>query len=170
MQEMTRRAALRGTAAVAAVAVATPAIAAIRQDDAALMDLIGSFHQGYRTTQKARDEWRRMRTRLEAMPDYPEPGVPHDVWRAFMDKHGETPLWDKVCLLAEQSGALARKLFDTPANTLPGVIEKLKISYMVNGDGEGAGNGDEGLDVYQDLEDPWMPKVIRDLERLVGEV
>ena len=53
MQEMTRRAALKGTAAVASCAVATPALAAIRHDDAALMDLIGSFHRTYRATQKA---------------------------------------------------------------------------------------------------------------------
>jgi hypothetical protein len=167
MQEMTRRAALRGTAAVAGCAVATPALAVIRHDDAALMDLIGSFHRGYQTTQKARDELWRMRTQLEAMPDYPGTDVPHDIWKAFMDKHGETPLWDKVCLLDERSGALAKELFDTPANTLPGVIEKLKISYMVNGDGEGADNGDADLDAYQ-VEDPWMPKVIRDLERLAA--
>lgn len=49
-----------------------------------------------------------------------------------------------------------------------GAVEKLKIAYMVNGDGEGADNGDADLDVYQ-VEDPWMPKVIRDLERLAQE-
>ena len=41
------------------------------------------------------------------------------------------------------------------------------ISYIVNGDGEGADNGDAGLDAYQ-VDDPWMPKVIRDLERLAA--
>ncbi len=168
MKKITRRTALKGTAAVASCAVATPALAAIRQDDATLMDLIGSFHRAYRVTQKAREGHSRARRLVEAMPDYPRADVPHDVWRAFMDKHGETPLWDKVCLLYERSGALAKELFDTPANTLPGAIEKLKISYMVNGDGEGADNGDAHLDVYQ-VEDPWMPKVIRDLEHLAGE-
>ena len=86
-----------------------------------------------------------------------------------MDQHGAFLFYDKACLLGEQAGVLAKKLFDTPANTLPGAIEKLKIAYMVNGDGEGAGNGDADLDVYQDLDDPWMPKVIRDLERLAQE-
>ena len=68
----------------------------------------------------------------------------------------------------DNAGAAANAVFDTPANTLPGAIEKLKISYMVNGDGNGAPDGDAELDVYQ-VDDPWMPKVIRDLERLAGE-
>jgi hypothetical protein len=169
MRDITRRAALRGTAAVAGCAVATPAIAAIRQDDGTLMDLIGSFHQVYRATLKMREEGLLALRHLKAMPEYPTLTAPHGAWNAFMDKHGQTALWDKVCLLDERSGALAKRLFDTPANTLPGAIEKLKIAYMVNGDGNGAPDGDADLDAYQ-VGDPWMPKVIRDLERLAYSV
>ena len=77
-----------------------------------------------------------------------------------MDKHGVSVLWDEENSHNERCGALVRCVFETPATTLPGIIEKLKIV--------GLAVDDEDLRAWQNLEDPWMAKVIRDLERLAG--
>ncbi len=91
-----------------------------------------------------------------------------DRWGRYMEQGGVDRLGEQFSVLISNAGEAANAVFDTPADALPGAIKKLKIAYMVTGDSEGAGNGDATLDVYQ-VEDPWMPKVIRDLERLAGE-
>ena len=48
-----------------------------------------------------------------------------------------------------------------PAVTLAGAIGKFKIACLAA--------DDHDLSVWQDLKDPWMANVIRDLERLAGE-
>ncbi len=146
--------------------------------DADLHARLAHFHDAYQKARAAHEAWIAERERLEALPFCPEHVVPtegyerwkrySDRWGRYMEQTGIDDFIDESERLGEAMGEAANAVFDTPANTLPGAIEKLKISYMVNGDGEGADNGDADLDAYQ-VEDPWMPKVIRDLERLAGE-
>ena len=147
--------------------------------DADLHARLAHFHDAYRKAEAAHQARIAETERLEALPFCPENVAPteeyerlkqyNDRWARYMEQGGIDDFWDESERLHEAMGEAANAVFDTPADTLPGAIEKLKIAYMVTGDSEGAGNGDEVLDVYQDLEDPWMPKVIRDLERLAGE-
>ena len=131
-------------------------------DDADLMRLVGTFHQSYQTTQEVRAAWSQARQRADAMPDCPSLGGPIDVWRAFMDKHGAGSLYDEWCRCSDRSGALARDIFAIPAGTLAGAVEKFKIARLAD--------DDHDLEMCQDFENPWMGGVLRDLERLAGEV
>ena len=49
-----------------------------------------------------------------------------------------------------------------PAVTLAGAIGKFKIAHLAV--------DDHDLSVWQDLRDPWMASVLRDLERLAGRL
>jgi hypothetical protein len=148
--------------------------------DADLHVRLAHFHDAYRKAEAAGAARVALSEQLEALPFCPKPVDPHsepferwkqynDRWIRYMEQGGVDDLWDESERLHESMGEAINAVFDTPADTLPGAIKKLKIAYMVTGDSEGAGNGDEVLDVYQDLDDPWMPKVIRDLERLAQE-
>ncbi len=77
--------------------------------------------------------------------------------------------YDAKSQLNDARGEAAQMVFESPAKTAEGVLEKLRIAYQANGDGPGTDTGDVDLSVFQDLEDPWMASIIRDLERLVGE-
>ncbi len=147
--------------------------------DADLHTRLAHFHDAYRKAEAAGAACVALRKQLEALPFCPERVDPHsepferwkrydERWGRYMEQGGYGRLIEQSGVLMDNAGEAANAVFDTPANTLPGAIEKLKIAYMVNGDGNGAPDGDAELDVYQ-VEDPWMPKVIRDLERLVGE-
>ena len=147
--------------------------------DADLHARLAHFQDAHQKATAAHQAWIAERDRLEALPFCPEPVDPHsepferwkqynDRWGRYMEQTGIDHFIDESERLHESMGEAINAVFDTPADTLPGAIKKLKIAYMVNGDGEGAGNGDADLDAYQ-VEDPWMPKVIRDLERLAGE-
>ena len=77
--------------------------------------------------------------------------------------------YDAMNQLNDARGEAAQMMFELPARTVEGVLEKLKIAYQANGDGPGTDSGEVALSAFQDLEDPWMAGIIRDLERLVGE-
>ncbi len=60
-------------------------------------------------------------------------------------------------------------VFETPAQTAQGVLEKVRIMYLARGDFDE--QGDNALEVFQDdRNSPWFGAVIADLERLAGEV
>ena len=163
---LTRRAALRGgTATVAAIAV-TGAVAG-PQDDTALLELVASFHRTYQTSVEAKERFSRARRDIEASLGCPSL-ADYEAWRAFMTKHGEAALFHKWGGLIGQCGELARAIIETPATTLRGTIEKLRIVHLAIGDGEGSPTADHELMAHQDWDAPWMESVIRDLERLAG--
>ncbi len=148
--------------------------------DADLHARLAHFHDAYQKVDVAGAACVALRKQLEALPFCPERVDPQSEpferwkqysnrWDRYMEQGGYDRLGEQFNALMDSVGEAINAVFDTPADTLPGAIKKLKIAYMVTGDSEGAGNGDEVLDVDQDLEDPWMPKVIRDLERLAGE-
>ena len=65
-------------------------------------------------------------------------------------------------------GNLAKAIFETPAQTVEGVLGKVRILQIARGDYDG--EGDESLEAFQDEENsPWFGAVIADLERLAGD-
>ncbi len=63
---------------------------------------------------------------------------------------------------------LVNAVFETPAQTARGVLEKVRILYIARGDFDQ--QGDDDLEDYQDAKNnPWFGSVIADLERLAGE-
>ena len=54
----------------------------------------------------------------------------------------------------------------TPAKTIHGIVEKLKLARGVTGIGDGSAPADIDLIAFQDNEAPWIDSAIADLERL----
>ena len=138
---LSRRAALKGGTAVALGAAAITAAGAVAgpQDDTALLELVASFHRTYQTSVEAKERFLRVRRDVEALPGCPSL-ADYEAWRAFMTKHGEAALFHKWGGLIGQCGELARAIIETPATTLRGTIEKLRIVHLAIGDGEGSGH------------------------------
>ena len=167
---ISRRGALLG--ATAAVAVAGVPLA-VQASDTVLLARIEQFHDVYGELQDVWAKHLAHRAAVKARPDCPPLGESFEGNKAhhdYMDAHDGSRYWDPANRLNEQSGALANAIFETPARTAKGALEKLKIAYMAVGDGESTVTGDRDLLVFQDLAAPWMEAVIADFERLVGEV
>ncbi len=146
------------------------------EPDADLHARLAHFHDAYQKVDVAGAACVALRKQLEALPFCPERVDPQsepferwkryfDRWGRYMEQGGYDRLMEQSEALMNSVGEAANAVFDTPAQTVRGAVEKLKIVRMANGDG--ADNGDADLDAYQ-VEDPWMPKVIRDLERLAA--
>ena len=163
---ISRRSALLGVSAAVAVA-SVPTMA--QADDVVLLARIGQFHVLYR---KWRAMWAKQqahRARIEAMPDCPQPDGTvkgAQAYFAFLDAHDAHRYYDESGRLGEPTGALANAIFETPANTVEGAFEKLKIAHLAIG--RWPDDGDEGLEAYQTLDAPWMEIVLADFERLIG--
>ncbi len=166
MTAITRRDAMLG--ASAAVAVATVAAHAVQADDAVLLARIGQFHDVYGELQDVWGKHQAHRAAVEAMPDCPQVPFYRDR-TTFLEANDAYRGWEQCNRLNEQTGALAKTIFGTPARTSRGALEKLKIAYMAVGDGEETGTGDPDLESFQDLKAPWMETVIADFERLAEE-
>ncbi len=169
---ISRRDALLGASAAVAVAGAPTAVAA-QASDANLLALVEQFHDVYGECQDVWEKHRAHRASVEAMPDCPRPPfLPPDYGHghtAFLAAHDGHKYLGEANRLNDQTGALAKTIFGTPAQTVKGALEKLKIAYVAVGDGEETGTGDPDLESFQDLEAPWMEAVIADFERLIGE-
>ena len=159
---ISRRDALLGaTAAIAVASVGTPATAC----DAVLLARIEQFHDVYGTWQDVWKKHRAHRASVEAMPDCPQIPFYRDR-AAFLEVRDAYRDWDESNRLGEQTGALANVIFETPAKTARGVLEKVRIVYAARGDyGQ---DGDDELDACQD--NSWFGHVLTDLERLAGGV
>ena len=126
-------------------------------------------HQEKQATWKA---WKTRRAEVEAMPDCPPKAVPafdkagSDRWDAFMEDKGVFRLFDIANDANRRSGAAANAVFATPAQTIQGAIEKVKIARLVTDLTEGAETGDADLAAFQENEAPWIDNAIADLERL----
>ena len=81
-----------------------------------------------------------------------------------------SPASDHANELSDQVGALANRIFATMACTAAGIAVKVRI--LRSALGTTGQDGDDGLEAYQgDAKEPWIERVIRDLERLaVGRV
>ncbi len=166
MTAITRRGALLSAGAAVAVAtVAAPTTAVA--DDAVLLARIEQFHDVYGELQDVWEKHQAHRASVEAMPDCPQIPFYRDR-TAFLKAHDAYRGWEQGNRLNEQTGALAKTIFGTPAQTVKGALEKLKIAYVAVGDGEETGTGDPDLESFQDLKAPWMEAVSADFERLIG--
>ena len=177
MTAITRRDALSGAGAVVAVA-AVPA--AVQADDTVLLARVEQFHDLYEAAKLLWAKDSAHRRRIESMPDCPvvrpwfagDPAPDPLKWRervAFLESHDHCKHYDAANEIHGQTGAVATAIFETPAETAKGALEKLKIAYMAVGDGVETDTGDSDLEAFQDLEAPWMEAVIADFERLIGE-
>ncbi len=170
MTGVTRRDAMLGASAAAAVAGVPTAVAA-QACDANLLALVEQFHDVYGECQDVWEKHRAHRASVEAMPDCPRPPfLPPDYGHghtAFLAAHDAHKYLGEANRLNDQTGALAAAIFETPAESAKGALEKLKIAYTAVGDGEGTATGDNDLEAFQDLDAPWMQNVIADFERLI---
>ncbi len=72
---------------------------------------------------------------------------------------------DRSTKLWQNTGALANAVFASPARTVMGAVEKLKIVRLALG--RGFDDGDISLNAYQSCEgEGWFASVLRDFERL----
>ncbi len=162
--QISRRDALMGAGAAAVVA-GVPGAA--MDEDAVLLARLGQFRDVYGEWQRVWAKQKAHRARVEAMPDYPSRGGHKR--RDFLETHDAYRYYDESSRLGDQTGVLVKGIFETPAQTAKGALEKLKIAYTAIGDGGESDNGDIDLEAFQDWNAPWMEAVIRDLERLAGE-
>ncbi len=166
---LSRRAVLAGS--TAALVAAVPVGAALSSPgDVVLLARVARFRALEDEYQRVDEKQRAHRERIEAMPGCPplngtvENGHAHI---AFLEAHDAFRYCDEGNNANNARGALANVVFETPAETARGVLEKLKIINMALGN-----HGDDGdidLEAFQDRGEPWMESVIADLERLTGE-
>jgi hypothetical protein len=146
MTAITRRKALATVPALVAV-VAMPSEAA--GGDEALLTRTAAFHEIYNVSTEAREQWHAEHDRVDALPDCP-PNKPipmggYEAYSQFLTNHGVDALADRANDLTERSAKAALAVFATPAQTVHGAIEKLKIAYLAIGDGGGTRTGDIDL-------------------------
>ena len=165
MTAITRRGALIGASAAVAVA-GVPG--AVMGDDAALLAQVAQFHGFFDAWQRTWAKQTAHRAQVEAMPGCPRFGSSNFSrdYSAFLKAHDAYRHCDESNRCSERMGAIATAIFQTPAQTFNGVFEKFRIAHLATGNYDG--DGDEGLEAYQDWEKPWMATVAADFERLLG--
>ena len=148
-------------------------MAAAPDADAELLARVETFRRCHDEAVKTSEQWTSEKERVEALSDCPPYVTPAEDQKgfnrreAFMKRHGVRRLADRANQVHEQQGVAANAVFDLPAQTLQGAVEKLKIAYLAVGDGDGSG-ADEDLEVFQDLDNSWLANAIRDFERLAS--
>ncbi len=179
MTAITRRGAMLGATAVVAVA-AVPAAA--QASDTVLLARVEQFHDLYEAAKRLWAKDSAHRRQIESMPDCPvvrpwfagDPAPAPSKWRerkAFLESHGYFKHYDAANEIHGQTGAAANAIFETPARTARGVLEKVRILHTARGNYDDDGDGDTDLEAFQDAKNsPWVGHVIADLERLAGEV
>ena len=169
---LTRRAALQGgTAAVAAIAV-TGAVAArvavaTPNPDADLFRLTWAFKEAYSGHLDASTAHHQWRDEVEALPDCPPPSSSGDRFMEFLEKHEDGRPWESMNQANDAMVEAAKAVFEVPARTLPGALNKLRIVAIAVGNG--ADGSDHDLAVNQEIGGPWIDMVIADLEHLAKE-
>lgn len=145
--------------------------------DAALISLIGEFHEAHTEAKPASERWVSEKDRVEALPECPPDFNPRDSQEgyerheAFLTEHGVHALVDHSEECWRRTGALANRISATPAKTFVGVFEKLKIVRLATGDDAGTGDHDESLNAYHpDTGVSWFASVMSDFERIIGHV
>lgn len=165
MTGLTRRAALASAGAAVAVA-GVPA--AVQGEDAVLLARLGQFPDMHGRWSRMWEKAQSHRAAVEATPGCPGYSD-YRAREAFLEARDYLKYWDEAEKLSKPLGALVSAIFETPAQTVEGVLGKVRILYIARGDYDD--QVDESLEAYQDDEDhPWFGSVIADLERLAGEV
>jgi hypothetical protein len=85
----------------------------------------------------------------------------------FLEKHEDGRSWKFMNQADDAMVEAAMAVFEVPARTLPGILNKLRIVSIAVGDG--LDGGDHDLAVNQEINQPWIDMVITDLERLARE-
>ncbi len=167
----TAAAVITGAATVPLAIKAAGAKAALagEADDAVLLARIEQFHEVYDAQNRVWAKQQAHRAEIEARPDCPalDPATSSRDHFAYLEATDAFRYYGETERLIEKTGPLANVIFETPARTTKGALEKLKIAYTAIGDGEGS--GDEGLLLCQNPKALWMAAVVADLERLAGE-
>ena len=183
MSMITRRGALKGTAAVAAVA-ATPAVASVAagtDHDAQLLDLCAEWH---RLRDISEPLWKQAHEALQRANNDPDaPPMPGETFRrlemegqtydraaifgdwdrkskALYKRHGYTDLYNRADPVGGQAREVAEQLFGTPAHTHQGVLAKVRVRVRAEAQ-------EEDPEVYPPY-DEFAAIVLADLERLAG--
>lgn len=190
MIRITRRTALSSAAAGAVVAAIPGAASATSRggaNDARLLELDQEFWPLYRQAKEAGWDARAYRAQLEALPTCPPMSVHrieerlraageaitservrelmNDAHR-FLEGHGVFARHDRADALHEAAGRLANAIFATPAESMTGLLIKLKVLHHAYGDR--AGEGDEDLEIHQGgAEIGWFQTILDDAARLV---
>jgi len=178
MSTISRRDAIKGATAAAVItgAILAPlaikaagAKAALAGDDAVLLARIEQFHEVYDAQNRVWAKQQAHRAEIEARPDCPpiDPATCSRDHFAYLEANDAFRYYGETERLIEKTGPLVNTVFETPARTTKGALEKLKIAYTAIGDGEGS--GDEGLLLCQNPVALWMAAVVADLGRLAGE-
>ena len=145
------------------------------EPDAELMRLIAEFEATYAASKQTHETYHREKDRITALPDCPPEVLPIDDREAyecredFLDRHGGLVLWNESTKLGRVAGAIARQIFSTPAHTLAGAVEKLKILRRALGDQPNEGDDDLAVYIADSVEmcdESWFASVMKDLERL----
>ena len=162
------------TVAAATATVTRTATAKTSPDDSELLSRITEFHRLYAISRAAGETWISEQHRVEALPDCPPNATPawdreaYERRQALMRQHGVIALSDHSTVCWRRVGKIVGEIFATPARTLKGANEKLKIAIL--GSGGEADGGDDDLEAYQPYPGPrWLALVARDFERLAGE-
>ena len=162
--QISRRGALIGASA-AAVAAGVPG--AVQGNDAALLAQLGQFPELHGRWTRMWEKAQSHRAAIETMLECPD----HSDYRArdtFLKGHDYLRYWDDAEKLSKPLGLLLQAIFETPAQTVQGVLGKVRILYIARGDYDD--QVDQSLEAHQDDEDhPWFGSIIADLERLAKE-
>ena len=159
MNALSRRAALRGSAAVA-VAVAVPTVAVA--DDGKLFSEIAEFRKQWAEYTKVHTAAFKAWANADAERTAADT---HAQFMALLKKHGGDS-WDRMNELDKKLRRRSVRLFAMPAYTVEGVFAKTKLAHeMLNySDQNDAANT---WDIhYGKSPHCWTRQVLRDLERL----
>ena len=165
---ISRRGALIGASAAAAVA-GVPGAA--QGEDAVLLAQVARFHELYGEWQRVWAKQAEHRARIKAMPDCPKLDCTvegYQAYFAFLEAHDAYGDGVELNSLADLAGALGNAIIETPAQTLKGAVEKLKIARIAVGSYGCPDDGDEALEAYHDWERPWLETVAKDFDRLLA--
>ena len=162
--QISRRNALVGAGAAMAVA-GVPGT--VQGEDAALLVRLGQFPELHGRWTRMWEKAQSHRAAIEAMLECPD----RSDYRArdvFLKGHDFLRYYDEAEKADKPVGLLLQAIFETPAQTVEGVLGKVRILYIARGDYDG--QVDESLEAHQDDEDhPWFGSIVADLERLAGE-
>ena len=166
----TRRNVLKGGGKAVVSVVALPFLSTMAlgaEQDAKLLSRIEAFWAAHKEAVDCSGKWLTEKHRVEALPGCPSFRDGNRFY-AFLTDHGVNALAHASHKANKRMGRTVKAVFDIPAKTYQGVLAKLKIVEVAYGTGNE--DGDTDLEVYQELEAPWLENAIGDFERLAGRV
>ncbi len=156
MTALTRRTALvsAGAAAVAGVPGAT------QGENPVLLALCAEWHRLRDIEEPLWAESHRVRDEADAHSDCPDLGTPIEVSMAHWERFGWNDLFDRANVANLAGCEVAKRLFDEPAYTSRGVLEKIRVMLRV----EARSSDPEAYPPY----DQFAEILGADFERLLG--